>query len=80
LTQAQPQTNGQTTDIDGWDIAEGIAEGGVVGAVIYVVGGAVTSLPASFLTTTVATALTVIGGALTFGYRVLHNRRIKKST
>jgi VIT1/CCC1 family predicted Fe2+/Mn2+ transporter len=48
------------------DLIEGVAVGGVVGVAAYIVGGAVASLPAAFITTPVATALSVVAGGLAF--------------
>jgi hypothetical protein len=61
--------------VDGWDIAEGLASGGIVGTVVYVIGGAVATLPAPFITAPIVGVLATIAGALTFASIVIHNAR-----
>lgn len=65
--------------IDGFDIAEGTAAGGLMGLVVYVVAGAVATLPSAFLTAASVPALTGIAGALTFATILVKNGRGKQN-
>jgi len=66
-------------------IIKGLVKGGIAGTVTLVLGDAVASLPASFLTAAVATTLAVIVGALVFAdeavfYTIfLHSRSVNHS-
>lgn len=59
------------------DILEGTADGGIMGAIVYVVAGAVSTLPGSFIAPAVVVPLSVISGALTFAGTVIRNSRTK---
>jgi len=57
------------------DIIEGITAGGVVSVGTYVIGGAVSLLPGTFLAAAAVTPLAAITGALTFVGIAVHQIR-----
>jgi hypothetical protein len=46
-----------------------------MGTIIYLVGQAVATLPAAFVDATVASTLSVVGGALSFAWTLINNSK-----